>query len=80
MRQSRPLLPIRSLVLPARLGRRQRWQASTVQSIANTSQVLARFEQSNRAVALAGSPLWLRGPLFVQSRSQSSSAPVRHAA
>ena len=84
MRPSRPLLPIRSLVLPARLGRRQRWLASP-KSPASTArepaQVRARFEQSNLAVALAARPVWLRGPLFVQSRSQSSSAAtVRHAA
>ncbi|CAM2988556.1 hypothetical protein [Rariglobus hedericola] len=76
MRPSRPLLPIRSLELPARLGRRQRW---SVPSIAATD-VRVRFEQSNRAVAMAARPVWLRGPLFRYSPSQPSSAPARHAA
>jgi hypothetical protein len=76
MRPSRPLLPIRPLELPARLGRRQRW---AVPSVA-TAEVRARFEQSNLAVARAARPVWLRGPLFLHSPSQLSSAPARHAA
>lgn len=80
MRQSRPLLPIRPLVLPARLGRRQRWQASSVPVVAEAAHALTRFEQSNRAVALAAGPVWLRGPLFAQSRSHLLSAAARHAA
>ena len=76
MRQARPLLPIRPLALPARLGRRQRWNASPVAA----SEVRARFEQSNLAVALAARPIWLRGPLFKHPRSQTSAATARHAA
>ena len=77
MRPSRPLLPIRSLELPARLGRRQRSGGARV----STTAVRARFEQSNLAVALAARPVWLRGPLFQFSRSQSLSvATERHAA
>jgi hypothetical protein len=76
MRPSRPLLPIRSLDLPARLGRRQRWNVSPVAG----SEVRARFEQSNLAVALAARPIWLRGPLFKHPRSQPSAATARHAA
>ncbi|HTJ80057.1 MAG TPA: hypothetical protein VL357_13775 [Rariglobus sp.] len=76
MRQSLSHLPIRPLVLPARLGRRQR-------SLAPSHVILearARFEQSNLAVALAAGPVWLHGPLFRQSRLSLSSAAVRHAA
>lgn len=80
MRPSRPLLPIRPLELPARLGRRQRLAASQVPASVNTTDVRARFEQSNRAVALAARPVWLRGPLFTQSLFQPSSALARHAA
>jgi hypothetical protein len=76
MRQSRPLLPIRPLVKPARLGRRQHGLALPVAS----SAARARFEQSNLAVALASRPVWLRGPLFKLSRPQPSSAAERHAA
>lgn len=75
MRPTRPLLPIRPLDLPARLGRRQRWASPTV----SASEVRARFEQSNLAVALAARPVWLRGPLFKHSRPQPSAAE-RHAA
>jgi hypothetical protein len=75
MRPSLPFLPIRPLELPARLGRRPRRTASSA-----TAEVRARFERSNRAVALAARPVWLRGPLFLQSCSQPSSASVRHAA
>ncbi len=76
MRPARPLLPIRPLALPARLGRRQRWGTSPVAA----SEVRARFEQSNLAVALAARPIWLRGPLFKHPRSQPSAATARHAA
>ena len=76
MRQSRPLLPIRPLVTPARLGRRQHTPGSTIASLA----ARARFEQSNLAVAMAARPVWLRGPLFKVSRPQPSSAVERHAA
>ena len=76
MRPSRPLLPIRPLALPARLGRRQRWNASPVAA----SEARARFEQSNLAVALAARPVWLRGPLFKHPRPQPPSAALRHAA
>ena len=92
MRPSRPLLPIRPLELPARLGRRQRsggarvsavrMANSRVDSNASVSATAAcvRFEQSNLAVALAARPVWLRGPLFQFSRPQPSSAAARHAA
>lgn len=76
MRPSRPLLPIRPLELPARLGRRQRSGGARV----SVTAVRARFEQSNLAVALAARPVWLRGPLFQFSRPQPSSAAERHAA
>ncbi|MBC8039203.1 MAG: hypothetical protein H7Y06_01530 [Opitutaceae bacterium] len=76
MRPARPLLPIRPLALPARLGRRQRWNTSPVAA----SEVRARFEQSNLAVALAARPIWLRGPLFKYPRPQPSAANARHAA
>jgi hypothetical protein len=76
MRQSRPLLPIRPLVNPARLGHRQHGLALS----ATGSEARVRFEQSNLAVALASRPVWLRGPLFKFSRSQPSSAVERHAA
>jgi hypothetical protein len=77
MRPARPLLPIRPLALPARLGRRQRWSTSPV---AAASEVRARFAQSNLSVALAARPIWLRGPLFKHPRPQPSAAAVRHAA
>lgn len=76
MRPSRPLLPIRPLALPARLGRRQRWSLSSVAA----SEVRARFAQSNLSVALAARPIWLRGPLFKHQRRQPSVANARHAA
>jgi hypothetical protein len=76
MRPARPLLPIRPLAPPARLGRRQRWDTTTVA----VSDVRARFEQSNLAVALAARPIWLRGPLFNHPRPQPSAATARHAA
>lgn len=77
MRQSRPLLPIRPLELPARLGRRQRRHASN--ATVSFADARARFEQHNLAIARASHPAWLRGPLF-QSASQPSSALARHAA
>ncbi|MFA6962396.1 MAG: hypothetical protein WC205_16700 [Opitutaceae bacterium] len=76
MHSSRHHLPIRSLELPARLGRRRRIPEPS----ATAAEVRARFEQSNLAVALAARPVWLRGPLFLHSRCQSSSAAERHAA
>ena len=76
MRPSRPLLPIRQLELPARLGRRQRRLASS----SPVAEICARFEQSNLAIAQAARPVWLRGPLFQSTRSQPSPADVRHAA
>ena len=77
MRQNLPILPIRSLALPARLGRRQRILGSSSAALA----ARARFEQSNLAVALAARPVWLRGPLFLFPCSQPSSAIARrHAA
>lgn len=76
MRQSRPLLPIRPLVTPARLGRRQHGLVFTDAR----AEALVRFEQSNLAVALASRPVWMRGPLFKLARSQPSSAAERHAA
>lgn len=76
MRPSRPLLPIRPLELPARLGRRPHWAASP----SSATEARARFEQSNLAVALAARPVWLRGPLFKHPRPQPSSAALRHAA
>ncbi len=76
MRPSRPFLPIRSLALPARLGRRQRSLGEPV----SFTEIRARFEQSNRVTAQAARPVWLRGPLFQPADSQPSSAPVRHAA
>jgi hypothetical protein len=76
MRPSRPLLPIRPLALPARLGRRQRRLGESV----SFTEIRARFEQSNRAIARAARPVWLRGPLFQSADSPSSSGPVRHAA
>jgi len=75
MRPSRPLLPIRPLELPARLGRRHRRLGAS----AAFTEIRARFEQSNLVIAQAASPVWLRGPLF-QSGSQPPSAPARHAA
>ena len=77
MRPSRPLLPIRQLELPARLGRRQRRSASSSSPV---TEIRARFEQSNLAVAQAARPVWLRGPLFHPTRSQPSFVDVRHAA
>lgn len=76
MRAKRLLLPIRSLALPGRLGRRQRSLASSPATLA----ACVRFEQSNLAVALAARPVWLCGSLFCQSRLPLSSAAVRHAA
>ena len=76
MRPSRPLLPIRPLELPARLGRRQRFGTMP----ASAADARVRFEQSNLAVALASRPVWLRGPLFKHPRSQPSSVAMRHAA
>ena len=76
MRQTLPFLPIRSLALPARLGRRQRSRASSP----SAREVCARFEQSNLAVALAARPVWLRGPLFHHPRPSFSPAAERHAA
>ncbi len=77
MRSNLPLLPIRSLALPARLVRRQRSLASSPAALA----ACVRFEQSNLAVALAARPVWLRGPLFLHpTRSSLSSAAARHAA
>lgn len=77
MRPTRPLLPIRPLALPARLGRRQRW---AVPAPADASAIRVRFEQSNRAVALAARPVWLNGPLFLHPRPQPSAVAERHAA
>ena len=76
MRQNLPLLPIRSLALPARLGRRQRSLAPSSSGLG----AIARFEQRNLAVALAARPVWLHGPLFHHSRSSRTSAAERHAA
>jgi hypothetical protein len=76
MRPTRPLLPIRPLAQPARLGRRQRWSTLPVAA----SEARARFEQSNLSVALAARPIWLRGPLFKHPRPQPSAATARHAA
>jgi hypothetical protein len=76
MRPSRPLLPIRPLELPARLGRRQRRLASD----SPVTEICTRFEQINFVIAQAARPVWLRGPLFQATRSQSSSANLRHAA
>jgi hypothetical protein len=77
MRQSRPLLPIRPLELPARLGRRQRLQRRPGSCLA---EVRTRFEQSNLAAARAAGSVWLRGPLFQSASSHSSLDVERHAA
>jgi len=76
MRKNSSLFPIRSLAMPARLGRRQRSLSSSSAALA----ACVRFEQSNLAVALAARPVWLRGPLFLHPRSSLSSAAARHAA
>jgi hypothetical protein len=76
MRPSRPLLPIRPLELPARLGRRQRRLAP----VSPATEICTRFEQINLAIAQAARPVWLRGPLFQATRSSSFSANLRHAA
>lgn len=76
MRQSRPLLPIRSLELPARLGRRQRLPGASATSL----DARLRFARSNLAVARASRPSWLRGPLFNETSQRSLVATVRHAA
>jgi len=47
--------------------------------MSSSTEVRARFEQSNLAVALAARPVWLRGPLFKHPRPQLSAA-LRHAA
>jgi hypothetical protein len=76
MRQSRPLLPIRSLELPARLGRRQR----SLTSASFFGDVCVRLERNNLAAARAARPVWLRGPLFQSRRSQPVTALARHVA
>ena len=76
MRAKRPLLPIRSPVVPARLGCRQHSLASSPAAKA----ACVRFTQSNLAVALAARPVWLYGSLFYPSRLPLSSAAVRHVA
>jgi len=76
MRKNHPLFPIRSLVLPARLGRHQRSLSPSPEALG----ACVRFQQSNLAVALAARPVWLRGPLFLHSRSLPSPAVARHVA
>ncbi len=90
MRQSRPLLPIRPLALPARLGRRRHTVLANAAAVpANAhlavgatvhADVRVRFQQSNLAVARASRPVWLRGPLFHSTSSQRSPAFTRRAA
>ncbi len=54
-------LPIRSLEIPARLGRRQR----LVASVGSSTAACVRFVKSNLAAAQAARPVWLGGPLFL---------------
>lgn len=75
MRNHPPFLPIRSLVSPARFGRRRRGSA-----FAAATGVCSRFEQNNLAVAMAARPVWLSGPLFLRSQPQPSVFFERHAA
>lgn len=76
MSPSRPFLPIRSLEIPARLGRRQRLHAHA----SFAADVLGRFERSNLAVARAARPVWLRGPLFQSVSSRPAFDAARRAA
>ena len=76
MRTIRFPLPIRSLVRPARLGRRQRLGTTT----GSATDACARVEQSNRAVAQSVRMVWLDGPLFTHPRGQPFAATERHAA
>lgn len=70
------LLPIRSLVSTARLGRRQRLSASMGSAVA----ARARFEQGNRVVAQAAASAWLGGPLFTTMQSTALLSAERVAA
>ncbi len=57
-------LPIRSLVRPARLGRRQRLSAV----VGSPASAGVRFVLGNLAAAQAACPVWLGGPLFTHPR------------
>lgn len=76
MSPSRPFLPIRSLEIPARLGRRQRRRASAF----SVADVRVRFERRNLAVARAARPVWLRGPLFQSVSSHPAFDAAQRAA
>ena len=69
-------LPIRSLVRPARLGRRQR--LSVVVGSPATAGV--RFVQCNLVAAQAARPVWLGGPLFTATQLDAQGVSERQAA
>ncbi len=66
-------LPIRSLEIPARLGRRQR----LVASVGSSTAACVRFVKSNLAVARASRPVWLGGPLFLPATLRAVVADAR---
>jgi hypothetical protein len=68
-------LPIRSLVVPARIGRRQR----LVASVGSSTAACVRFVKSNLAAARVTRPVWLVGPLFSTTRLQTLVPNVRNA-
>ena len=69
-------LPIRSLVRPARLGRRQRLGAA----VGSATTAAVRFVQCNLVAARAARPVWLRGPLFTARQLDSQGVNERQAA
>ena len=66
-------LPIRSLKIPARLGRRQR----LVATVGCSAAACVRFVKSNLAAAHAARPVWLGGPLFLHRPLRSVVAEAR---
>ena len=60
-------LPVRSLVVPARIGRRQR----LVAAMGSSTAACLRFVQSNLSAAQAARTVWLGGPLFKAPHLQS---------
>jgi len=66
-------LPIRSLEIPARLGRRQR----LVASVGTSTAACVRFVKGNLAAARAARPVWLGGPLFLPATLRAAGADTR---
>ena len=69
-------LPIRSLMRPARLGRRQRLNAG----VSSSTTAGVRFVQCNLVAAQAARPVWLGGPLFTSASLDSQGINQRQAA